>query len=456
MEDSFQKIQSTLIQENLLLKRRIKELEQAESDHKHNEEHLGLALQRLRSHTENSPLAVVEFDLEFRVTYWSKQTEHVFGWSAEEILGKRIAEIKWVHEDDVERVSKLSADMFCGRSTSNVHTNRNYRKDGSIITCVWYNSALLSPQGVLISVRSAVLDITSQEKAEKALTESEERFRAFMDNSPAIAWAKDEQGRHTYLNRAYEKRFSVRIEDLRGKTDFELWPQGTARDFRDDDLTVLASGRTHEMIRELADTDGVRSFWWVFKFPFQDTSGKRYVGGIGVDITERKKMEQQLKDHKEHLEKLVEERTNELRIKSRNLEEVNTALKVLLEQREKDKNLMEENILFNVKKLVLPYLDTLKQKRLTEEQQSYLDVLETNLNNIISPFTKRLTSIHDSLTPQEIKVADFIRNGKTVKEIAAILGVSESAINRHRQHIRNKLGLNNQKVNLRTYLLSLT
>ena len=308
----------------------------------------------------------------------------------------------------------------------------------------------------IIGSVSVVRDITDLKRAEIALRESEERFRAFMDNNPAIAWAKDEQGRIIYLNRAYEQRFGVRLEDWRGKTDFELWPPEIARTFRRNDLDVLAAGQTQEMVEEATDPDGTHSFWWNFKFPFQDASGHHYVGGIGIDITDRKRIEKQLKDYQEHLEKLVEERTKELRMKSLSLEELNTALKVLLEQREKDKNELEDRILFNVKKLILPYLESLKQKYLNDEQRTCLDVLETNLKNIISPFAKKLTSIHQSFTPQEIKVADFIRDGKTVKEIALAFGVSESAINLHRQHIRNKLKLNNQKVNLRTYLLSLT
>jgi DNA-binding NarL/FixJ family response regulator len=154
--------------------------------------------------------------------------------------------------------------------------------------------------------------------------------------------------------------------------------------------------------------------------------------------------------------RIRQEAERNLNMKSRSLEEVNTALRVLLEQREQDKNELEDKILFNVRKLILPYIDSLKQRQLDDDQRTYLDVLETNLKNIISPFAKKLTSIHDNFTPQEIKVADLIRDGKTVKEIASAFGVSESAINVHRQHIRNKLGLNNQKINLRSYLLSLT
>lgn len=150
------------------------------------------------------------------------------------------------------------------------------------------------------------------------------------------------------------------------------------------------------------------------------------------------------------------EAERELSMKSRSVEEVNTALKVLLEQREKDKDELEDKILFNVRKLILPYVDSLKKRQLDDEQRTYLNVLETNLKNIISPFAKKLTTIFENFTPQEIKVADFIRDGKTVKEIAVALGVSDNAINVHRQHIRNKLGLNNQKISLRTYLLSLS
>lgn len=172
----------------------------------------------------------------------------------------------------------------------------------------------------------------------------------------------------------------------------------------------------------------------------------KYYGRVWYfrDITEQKQILNAL-----------EQRERELMVKSKTLEEVNIALKVLLEQREKDKNEEEDKILFNVRKLILPYIDSLRQRRLDNEQATYLDIIETNLKNIISPFAKKLSSIQESFTPLEIRVADFIREGKTAKEIARTFGVSESAINLHRQHIRNKLGLNNKKINLRTYLLTL-
>jgi len=137
------------------------------------------------------------------------------------------------------------------------------------------------------------------------------------------------------------------------------------------------------------------------------------------------------------------------------LEETNVALKVLLQHREQDRIKTEEQVLANVVELVMPYVEKLQQSQLNERQLTLLGIIETHLQEIISPFLDRLSSIHQLLTPQEIKVAALVRTGKTSKEIAAALGVSASAIDFHRKKLRQKLGLSNTSSNLRTYLLSL-
>ncbi len=119
-------------------------------------------------------------------------------------------------------------------------------------------------------------------------------FRAFMDNGPAIAWLKDEEGRHVYLNRALQHRFYDGSRDWYGKTDFELWPPEMAGRFRDRDLAVLGAEGTIDVVEEAANPDGSRSWWWNFRFPFEDSSGKRYVGGMGIEISERKRLEAEL------------------------------------------------------------------------------------------------------------------------------------------------------------------
>ncbi len=146
----------------------------------------------------------------------------------------------------------------------------------------------------------------------------------------------------------------------------------------------------------------------------------------------------------------------ELKAKSLNLEEVNTALRVLLKQRDTDKDELEGKLLTNVKKLVLPYVEKLKSKHVDDEHKAYLNILETNLQNVISPFVQGMAHAYSDFTPTEIQVANLIKEGKTVKEIAALWRISENAVNHHRQRIRHKLGLNQKKTNLRTHILSLS
>ena len=136
------------------------------------------------------------------------------------------------------------------------------------------------------------------------------------------------------------------------------------------------------------------------------------------------------------------------------LEEVNTALKVLLKQRENDKNELEENMLSNVKELISPYIEQLRKTRLNTRQSMFVNILASNLSNIISPFIRKLSSRFFNFTPMEIRVANLVKEGKTNKEIAELLCLSKNTILFHRHNIRSKLQLKNKKINLRSHLLS--
>ena len=154
-------------------------------------------------------------------------------------------------------------------------------------------------------------------------------------------------------------------------------------------------------------------------------------------------------------EEALRERERELELQTKNLEEVNTALRVLLRRREEDKHELEEKVLANVKELINPYLEKLKNTRLDPQQRAHLEIIESSLNEIISPFLRKLSSKYLGLTPREIQVAGLVKEGKTTKEIAEILNVSTNAVDFHRKRVRDKLGLRNTKANLRTHLLSL-
>jgi len=109
-----------------------------------------------------------------------------------------------------------------------------------------------------------------------------------------------------------------------------------------------------------------------------------------------------------------------------------------------------------MKELVMPYIETLKNTTLDKKQKAYVDILESNIFNILSPYMKKLSTFYQSFTPMQIQIADLVKAGKTTKEISEMLNLSDRAIEFHRNSIRDKLGLKNKKINLRSYLLSLS
>ncbi|MCG8634375.1 MAG: PAS domain-containing protein [Desulfobacterales bacterium] len=167
--------------------------------------------------------------------------------------------------------------------------------------------------------------------------------------------------------------------------------------------------------------------------------------GTHHDITARKKTEQDLKKSYETLEEKVRERTAELN-------EMNTALKVLLKKREHDREDIEEKIFANFKLRVTPTLDRLKKEFSGTPRSGLITLLESELNDILSGFSKKMSDPTTGLTPMEVQIASMIKLGKSSKEIARLLNRSAYTIANHRENIRKKLGLKNRKVNLRSFL----
>ena len=155
-------------------------------------------------------------------------------------------------------------------------------------------------------------------------------------------------------------------------------------------------------------------------------------------------------------EEALKESQDELFEQKQSLEEANIALKVLLKQREEDKLELEKKVLTNIKDLVMPYVEKLKNSRLRLKDKTLVEIIETHLNDVISPLLQSFANAKILLTPQEMQVASLVKDGKTSKEIADVLNVSETTVNFHRKNLRVKFGLTNQKTNLRSYLLSIT
>ncbi len=185
--------------------------------------------------------------------------------------------------------------------------------------------------------------------------------------------------------------------------------------------------------------------WFYMRAIRMDDSGPLRVIVSHEEITALKLTEEELRISKTELES-----------QKVNLEEANIALKVLLRQRDEDKQEMEQKVLTNIKDLVFPYIEKLKRAPLRAKDLTNVDIIETHLNEVISPLLQHLSHLSILLTPQEMQIAALVKDGKTSKEIADVLHVSETTVHFHRKNLRNKLGLKNKSTNLRSYLLSLS
>ncbi|HEY0366395.1 MAG TPA: PAS domain S-box protein, partial [Pyrinomonadaceae bacterium] len=146
---------------------------------------------RLAFHVENTPLAVIEWDHEFRVLRWSPAAQRLFGWKAEEVLGKRFSDWEFVVPDDIEAVNQVEQRQNRGQEHHGISRNRNFTKLGSILHCEWYNSALYNEHGKLVSVLSLVLDVTVATRIEDALRRSEAQYRLLFEANPQPMWVYD-------------------------------------------------------------------------------------------------------------------------------------------------------------------------------------------------------------------------------------------------------------------------
>ena len=154
-------------------------------------------------------------------------------------------------------------------------------------------------------------------------------------------------------------------------------------------------------------------------------------------------------------EMLLKSREKEMEIQTANMQEANTALKVLLKRRDEDKKKFSEKVLFNIKELIIPYLEKLKKTDLKTTQRAYVEIIASNFEELSNPLALKLSFKYFDLTRAEIRVAILIRQGRTSQQIADLLSLSPRTIDAYRANIRRKLKIKRKKINLCTYLNSI-
>jgi len=380
---------------------------------------------------------------DWSVEFFDEKIEAFTGHSMSEFNSGRM---KWSDLVVAEDLAGAREAFIKGLKTDKSYV-REYRIETKSKDILWIQERamiLCDDKGEIDYVSGVFFDITERKIAEEMLRSNEERLRRLLEASPDPIAVYDMEGRATYVNPAFAETFGWSSKELLGKRiEFvpeENWPETRAA------IARMLQGERIQSFETRRSTKTGRILDIQLSSSVFFDRDERPAGNIVIlrDVTDRKRAEDALR-----------KREAELKAQSRHLEEVNAALKVLLKRREEDQAELEEKVLTNVKELMLPYLERLKKSRLDSDQMTLLGILESNIREIVSPFVTKLSSRFLGLTPTEIQVAGLIRDGKSSKEIATLLNASENTVRSHRFHIRSKLGLINQKVNLRSYLKSL-
>ncbi len=273
-----------------------------------------------------------------------------------------------------------------------------------------------------------------------------EELKAILDASIDRIRLVDRDMRIIWANQTTTKELKISPEELVGQHCYEMFVGTETPCPRCPSKKALKSGKVEYALIHQVKSRGIQgeTHWENYAIPMKNNSGAmENIIQVTRNITKRVKAE-----------KALEESKKELEIKKNSLEEVNTALRVLVERRDEDKKELEERVLMNVKELVVPLLEKVHEGRLDSKQTTYLDVLESNLSDIISPFSRTLSSKHLGLTPTELRIANMIKDGRKTKEMARLMNLSPRTVESHRESIRKKMGIKNKRANLRSHLLS--
>ncbi len=258
------------------------------------------SLEMYKLAVEHATNHIVITDPDGKILFANKGVEKITGFSKDEVIGQTPR--LWGRQMDREfyekfwHVIKNERQAFVGEV-------RNKRKNGE----VYWATAAVSPimnNDQLVGFIGVEEDITQNKQILSELEETKERFEAFMQKSPSLAWMKDNEFRHVYVNETYCNFFKISAADVRTKADYDLYPKEVADKLHEDDLKVIHADKPMEFEEFVPSPGGEKRLWLVYKFPFKDTKGRQMVGGLATDITERKKAEQALQERTEDLEKM--------------------------------------------------------------------------------------------------------------------------------------------------------
>ena len=420
------------------LEQRLKELEKKAAKYKLSEEALQKSEKRFKNVINSIEELLVLLDQNFKIQLINSTLAKAYNISLDDYAGKHCYELFYGRKHICEGCPAIKV-LNEGKV---IRAALRYRPDGRIFDRTVY--PFIDDNGDITGVIVIGCDITQQRQAEEALREGEKKYRTLLETTLQGCWLINPEHKTVEVNPSVCKMLGYRPDEILGKTPFDFVDDENRKIFIDQLSKIsVTDHRSYEITLKKKDGQDLQTYFNASTI--RDESGE--VQGTFAfisDITHIKQTEQRLK-----------QREKELEIKNIRLEEMNTALNILLKKRDEDKKELEEKVMTNVKELVLPYVTKLKNTKLSDRQEIFADIIQSNIEEIISPFAHKLSHKYLNFTPTELKVAHLVKQGLRTKEIAKLLGSSPETITRHRKSMRKKLKLTDKKSNLRTHLLFL-
>jgi PAS domain S-box-containing protein len=350
--------------------------------------------------SQRDAIFILNTDVPPKITDCNLAAGKTFGYTRQEMLGRSTA---FLHVSEAT-MKKFQENLYptvedCGYYyLSEFAMNR---KDGTVFPTEHSVFPLQNEQGIRIGWVSVVKDITERKKVEEAWRKSEERYTLATNAARVGVWDWNIQTNEFYLDP--NVKTILGYSDAEIPNDLEVWSNYIHPDDKQPVMETFQDhidGKTHEFAYEhrMLHKDG--SIRWIMArgTAIRDDQGNPVrVVGTDTDITDRIKAEEALR-----------EKDTKLGRQAKNLIEMNTALKVLLEQRDKEKTEMKEILVANLKKIVYPYIEKLENKGLDEDAQTFVNIIKSNINDLISPLASTLSSKYFALTQSEIQIADLI------------------------------------------------
>lgn len=283
------------------------------------------------------------------------------------------------------------------------------------------------------------MDITELRESREKLEKFNELRSSILDATPhAIMYL--EHRKIIFANNATESVFGWKPEELVGKTTRMLFR--SEKDFKEMGRMAYSALEKAKVFDEA-------------EYGYKHKDGREIVCRVKAARIGDSLLNQSLIVTYENITEQMKV-MEDLQLKTKNLEDTNTALSVVLKRREADKSAIEESVVNNIRELIIPCLQQVKKSRMENAALKHLSLAESYLMDIVSPFLRKLSTKHLHLTHKELQVANLLKEGKSSKEIADFLNITVRGVEFHRYKIRSKLGIRNTKGNLRSYLLEVS